>query len=77
MAASQRTALFLRWDQLDEAVAYLTDLTHYAPNLPELYLLLGDCYVKMDQPENALRAYRQYRSLGGRAPRAVEQIQAL
>jgi spermidine synthase len=71
--ATQRVSLFIRWEQFEEAEAYLAELIELVPDLPDFHLLLGDCLFAQEKTEPAGMAYRRHLSLGGSAPRAGER----
>jgi spermidine synthase len=71
--ALQRTALYLRWREFDQAQVYLEDLLQYMPGSPELLVLLGDVYFDSGRIDLARATYAKHLAAGGAAPRAVER----
>jgi tetratricopeptide (TPR) repeat protein len=71
--AIARAGTYVRWGEIDKAVACLDDAIHYAPDVPELYLTLADIYYDHNRPDDARTCYRIYLSLGGADPRARER----
>ena len=71
--AIARANLYARWDEVDKAVACLTEAIRYAPDMPELYLTLADICFDHNRPEDARTYYLNYISLGGNTPRALER----
>ncbi len=63
--AKAKGKLFLRWEEIDSGVAFLTDLLRYLPDEPELYLRLGDLQYKGGRIDEAVQSYRRYQALGG------------
>jgi spermidine synthase len=74
--AFARAKTFVRWQEIDKAIACLTDAIKYAPDMPELHLALGDIYHDQSLPEKARAAYAAYIALGGTADRALERSAA-
>lgn len=57
------------------AIAILEEALRYAPNEPELHVMLGDVYFDQQQPEQARDQYRRYLELGGTLPRARDRAE--
>ena len=71
-----RANTYVRWDEIDKAIACLSDAIEYAPDVPELYLTLGDVCFDHGRQDEARACYQRYLALGGKDPRAVERSSA-
>ncbi|MBN2312236.1 MAG: hypothetical protein JXR94_24870, partial [Candidatus Hydrogenedentes bacterium] len=71
--ALQRTSLFIRWEQFEEAREYLGGVLGYVPGALDLELLMGDVCYELGDRAGAAEHYRRHVALGGADPRAVER----
>ena len=62
--------VMIRWEELDKAIAMLTEARGYSPDRLDVHLALGDAYAVAGQPELATASYARYVALGGASARA-------
>jgi tetratricopeptide (TPR) repeat protein len=74
--ALARTALFVHWGEMKDAIDYLAETVKSLPDEPLLFLRLGDIYFDSNQLDKAAQAYKVYLSLGGTEARARSRVQA-
>lgn len=64
-----RASVFLNWgDKMDETFEMLLEARKHAPYRPDVHKLLGDAYLEVDKPEEALASYTEHIRLGGTDP---------
>ncbi|MCC6490922.1 MAG: hypothetical protein IT364_25770, partial [Candidatus Hydrogenedentes bacterium] len=71
--AVQRMGLFIRWNELDNARAFLAKVQPYLGDDLAYALMEGDVLFAEEKHEEAARAYRRYLDLGGTEARASER----
>ena len=71
--AVQRMGLFIRWQELDNARAYLTKMQPYLGEEAAYALMEADILFAEEKREEAAQAYRRYLDRGGAEARAHER----